>query len=140
MFTRNSNILGEVGAPPVTVVCTRCCTSGEIVASLDNDEVIDPTFRLDLRGLSASIELDVLAMGEATFTIPLLASPGKLVSSVLRGFEAGLDFGLDLVFTFSGALNAKGGFVIDFPDNAFFEVSVFDGAMTDFSLWVYAIF
>lgn len=67
---RLGNVSEAVGFPALTVVCKKCCISGEMVASLNDVEVGEPTFRVDMKGLSARIDLDVTAKEATTFAIP----------------------------------------------------------------------
>lgn len=104
------------------------------MASLNDDGLVDPTFRIDLKGMSAYIELDVKANESLTLSIPLIPSPLNLVRSVIQGFEAGLGFEINLVFSLSGAVDIHGGFAVAFPDDAFFEAGLFDGVVSSLSL------
>lgn len=119
------------------MVCTKCCTSGDITASLTDDTVVNPTLRFDLKGVSAFVELDVVANGDASFNIPLFRiPPGPLGFSIPNGPSLGLTFQIDLVFNVAANLDLSGGFFVQLPDDAFFEASLLDGALTNVSLWV----
>lgn len=104
------------------------------MASLNDDEIIDPTLRIEMKGMSAYIELDVIATESMTLSIPLIPSPLNLVQSVIRGFDASLGFEINLVFSLTGAVDIHGGFIVDFPDDVFFEAGIFDGVMSSLSL------
>lgn len=141
LFLSNSDMIdrlisGDSGIPPVTVTCIKCCTSGSLTASLTDDGMMDPTYRIDMSDISAYVELEVIANGDSTFSLPLLPSQTNFVSTVVLGVDASLGFSIDLVFKVAAGLDIHGGFAIDFPQGAFFEASVLDGAVTDMSLCV----
>lgn len=120
--------------PPVTVTCIKCCTSGTLTASFNDDEIIDPTFRLDMKDMAAFVDVDVIANAETTFSIPLIPSPANFLNSVIRNIEVDLGFSIDLVFDVKTSLDLRGGFAVQFPKDIFFEASLFKGVMEDLSL------
>lgn len=120
--------------PAITVTCVKCCTSGTITAAINDDDILEPKFRVDMRDVSALIDVDISASGAATFAIPLLPSPAGFLTSLIRGVEADLGFTIDLVFDMQAGLDVRGGFAVDFPDDIFFEAGLFDGVMGDLSL------
>lgn len=133
----SSNGLNKFLVDPLAVIivtCVKCCTSGTITAAINDDDILDPSFRIDLRGMSAFVDLDISATGAATFAIPLLPSPAKFLTSLVRGVEADLGFTIDLVFDVQAGLEIRGGFAVAFPDDVFFEAGLFDGAMGNLNL------
>jgi hypothetical protein len=116
----------------VKVVCSKCCTSGEIEASFGVDDIVNPTLRFDLRGVSAFMEIDLVANGGHTFTLPLFRSPpSPLGFSIPGGPSLGLNFQLDLIFSFAATIDLTGGFFFQMPQDSFFEASLVNGALGD---------
>lgn len=119
----------------MTVVCTKCCTKGDITASLTDDEITNPTLRFDLKGVEAYVELDVVANGDSSFSLPLFQlPPGLLGFAIPSGPSIGLTFQVELVFNVAANLDVHGGFFVQLPEDAFFEASIMDGALTNVSL------
>lgn len=96
---------------------------------------MNPTLRFDLKGVEAFVELDVVANGDSSFTLPLFQlPPGLLGFSIPSGPSLGLTFQIDLVFNLAANLDVHGGFFVQLPEDAFFEASILDGALTNVSL------
>ena len=137
MASRNSKLFGllPIGSPPVSVICTKCCTTGNITASLNDPTVINPILRFDMRGVSAFILLDVKANGGHTFDLPLFRTPpNPLGIDIPGGPKLGLVFEVDLIFNFAASLDLQGGFFFKLPDTAFFEATLLNGTISNIDL------
>jgi hypothetical protein len=127
-------------------VCAKCCSKGTIKASLnDDDKLLNPVMRFDLRGVEIFINLDVIIKGEFSFKLTLFELPPGTFNFAIPGLDeegprAGLFFGIDLIFTVSANVDLNGGFFVKLPDTAFFQASLTDGTLTDLSLLVHSIF
>ncbi|KAJ9150233.1 hypothetical protein NKR23_g3638 [Pleurostoma richardsiae] len=135
LFDGTSNLFGvlPIGVPPVTIKCARCCTKGDIVASLTDEEIFNPTLRFDLKGLQAFVELDVVTDGATTLTVPLFRSPpSPLGIDIPNGPKLGLTFEVNLIFAVAAMIDLHGGFFLDLPDG-FFEADIINGTLSDLS-------
>jgi hypothetical protein len=125
-------------APPITIICTRCCSKGTIKASLnDDDQFLNPVLRFDLKGVEVFAELDIILKKEFTFKVTLFEIPPGTLNFAIPGLDApraGVFFFIDLIFTVSAAVDLNGGFFFKLPDTSFFQASLKDGALTDLSL------
>ena len=125
-------------APPITVICTKCCTKGTVKATLnDDDSLLNPSLRFDLSGVEAFIELDVVLKTQTTFSLTLLRNPPGVLNfdtGIPGGPRAGVFFTLELIISASAAVDLNGGFFFKLPDTAFFEASLKDGVLTDLNL------
>jgi hypothetical protein len=95
--------------------------------------------RFDLSGVEAFVNIDILISGSNSFTVPLFRQPPSPLGIQLPpigppAFSLGLIFNIDLVFTVSGSIDVSGGFFIKLPEDAFFEASLFEGALTNVNL------
>ncbi|KAM7189944.1 hypothetical protein V8F33_009746 [Rhypophila sp. PSN 637] len=97
-----------------TLNCNDCRTYGEIVAEMDT-EGDGVTFGLTFNKAGAYMDFGISATNEltATFALGKFLSTGNLTSG---SFAAKLGLGLNLVLSFTGAIDLTGGFQICIPD------------------------
>ncbi|KAM7197920.1 hypothetical protein V8F20_006368 [Naviculisporaceae sp. PSN 640] len=112
------------GLPPVTVEpkntiaftlkCNDCRTYGEIIAEMDT-EGDGVTFGLTFNKAGAYLDFGISASNEltATFALGHFLSTGNLTSGA---FAAKLGLGLNLVLSFTAAIDMSGGFQLCIPD------------------------
>ena len=97
-------------------------------ASFTLEDIINPTFRVDLRGFSTFVNLDVLVSGSRTFEVPFFKSPPGFLNAAIPGVGSiGLILSLNLVVDLSATLDINGGFFVRLPEDAFVEASIFGG-------------
>lgn len=129
-----SGNLVSVGSPTkitsLKVTCKECSTKGTITARLTTEHHIKPIVRFDLKGIEATAHMDLATTGTMAFTLNLFTSETPLGISV-PGLKLGLLFSVDLAFSLSNSMDITGGFHMKLPDDAFFELDVFDGDIKD---------
>lgn len=114
----------------LAVKCIDCYTKGTVTAKLTTEDIVKPVVRLEFRGVEAYVDMEVAMSAGATYAVELFASNSP-VGLGLPGLSLGLVFYVDLVFSLSAMLDLTGGFYVRVPDDAFLEVDVFDGDVTD---------
>lgn len=90
----------------------------------DLNDIVNPKFRIDLVGVEALVELDVVVSAQSNFQVPLLKLPPGLANIELPGFKAGLFIDLVLLFELSAEVDLSGGFYLKIPDGSFFEIDI----------------
>ncbi|KAK3938511.1 hypothetical protein QBC46DRAFT_390074 [Diplogelasinospora grovesii] len=110
----------------LAVTCLDCWTKGSIKASLTDEDIIDPTVRLDFTGVEAYADLEVDISTGATYAVNLFTSDSPL-SLGFPGLSVGVVFYVDLVFSLTEEIDLEGGFYVKLADDAFLEASVFGG-------------
>lgn len=122
----NSSDITLFTGPSIEVVCTRCCSKGSVEATFPSDlnDIVNPKFRIDLVGVEALVELDVVVSAQSNFQVPLLKLPPGLTNIELPGFKAGLFIDLVLLFELSAEVDLSGGFYLKIPDGSFFEIDI----------------
>lgn len=99
-----------------------------LTADFSLEDLINPTFRVDLRGFSTFVNLDVLVSGSRTFEVTLIKSPPGFLNAAIPGVGSiGLILSLNLVVDLSATLDINGGFFVELPEDAFIETSIFGG-------------
>lgn len=129
----NGNLVSAGTPTKVTslkVTCLECSTKGTITAKLTTDHIVKPVVRFDLKGVEATAHMDLTSTGTLAFTLNLFTSETPLGISV-PGLKLGLLFSVDLAFSLSNPVDVTGGFHMKLPDDAFFELDVFDGDIKD---------
>lgn len=129
----SGNLASDGTATKITslkVTCKECSTKGTITAKLTTEHLIKPVVRFDLKGVEATADMDIASTGTLAFTLNLFTSESPLGISV-PGIKLGLLFSVDLAFSLTNPLDISGGFHMKLPDDAFFEIDVFDGAIND---------
>jgi hypothetical protein len=132
-YLESSDDIPFFPGPSVQVSCRRCCSKGNIDAIFPSslDDILNPKFRIELKGVEVVVELDVVVSSSFTFEIPLFKLP-KLpfgpTGIAIPGFSAGLNVDVVLIFELSAAVDLSGGFYIKIPDGSFFEIDVNAGA------------
>lgn len=129
----NGNLV-SAGTPAkvlgLKVTCKECSTKGTITARLTTENIVKPVVRFEFKGVEATANMDVVASGTLAFTLNLFTSQTPLGISV-PGLKLGLLFSVDLAFSLSDSVDLAGGFHMKLPDDAFFELDVFDGDIQD---------
>ena len=129
---------GKVGDANANVVldveCVECWTKGTVSASLTDPDITDPHVRLDFSGVGAHADMSITANGALSYTINLFESETPFGIGY-DGFDAGLVFFVDLVFSLSDTITFEGGFEVDIPDGSYVEVDILsDGDVADSQL------
>lgn len=101
-----------------------------MTATLTDDDIINPTVRLDFTGVEAYVDMEVAMSAGASYSINLFTSNSP-IGLGFPGLSVGVVFYLDLVFSLTDQLDLEGGFYVQLPDNAYLEASVFGGEITD---------
>lgn len=114
----------------LTVTCVECYTKGTVTARLTTKDIFKPVIRFDLKGVEAMAKLDVKSTGSLVFAINLFTSETPLGLSI-PGLKIGIIFSVDLVFVLSDSMDIQGGFYTKLADDAFFQIEIFDGDITD---------
>ncbi|GAP84356.1 hypothetical protein SAMD00023353_0701740 [Rosellinia necatrix] len=134
---------GDFGGVELSVTCVECLVTGEVIASamLPDLSDIDITYLketfsdamigLTFNGVNATVDVDITAAASGEFAIPLLTTQTPIGVSGF-GFELGVSFGLDLVFTIAGKIETGGGFKVIIPDGSSFMVP-FNDANSNFA-------
>ncbi len=129
-----SGNLISVGSPTkitsLKVTCKECSTKGTITAKLTTEDIFKPVVRFELKSIEATVHMDLASTGTLAFTLNLFTSETPFGISI-PGLKLGLLFSVDLAFSLSNLLNIDGGFHLKLPHDAFFELDVFDGDITD---------
>lgn len=124
-----------MGVPPITIVCTKCCTKGRLTGSIELGKLTDPSLKIELQGFEAFINLDVLVTGSKTFELTLIKSPPGFLNAQIPGIASiGLILSLNLVLDLSATIDLNGGFFLKLPEDAFIEASIFGGDVGGLSL------
>lgn len=138
LFDGNSNsfgILTPVEVPPVTIICTRCCTHGNIKATLTGTSAQNAKIRFDLNNVEGYLELDVFTKNLVTFQVPLFRQPpGPLGIDIPGGPKLGLIFTIDMNFDIGAAVEFHGGFYFKLADHSSFEASLVNGVLGNLTL------
>ena len=129
----DDGILDAVETVHLSATCIECWTKGTITASLTDEDIIDPTVRLDFRGVEAYLDLEFRASSEATYAVNLLSTDDPLEMG-LPNLDVGVMFHVDVVFAVDAMVDLDGGFHVVLGDDAYLETSVFGGDITDFFL------
>jgi hypothetical protein len=103
----------------------KAAASGSISIVASEAFILSPNLRINLGGFKSYFEFNVATGVATTQSIQLVASE-KLDVDVpgLLGFSLGAGFALDLYVKASAAIDVSTGFYIEFPQNAFVEVSL----------------
>ena len=122
---RSSDIVLFPG-PSIEVICKKCCSKGSVEATFPSDlqDIVNPKFRIDLVGVEALVELDVVVSSQSSFQIPFFKLPPGVANIQLPGFSAGLFIDLVLKFELSAEVDLSGGFYLKIPDGSFFEIDI----------------
>lgn len=114
----------------LTVTCVECFTKGTITARLTTEDHLKPVIRFEMKGVEAMAKLDVKSSGSLVFAINLFTSETPLGLS-LPGLKVGIIFSVDLVFVLSDTMDIQGGFYTKLADDAFFQIEMLDGDITE---------
>lgn len=137
LFDGNSEYFGifDVQVPPVTIICTKCCTHGNIKATLTGTSTRDAKIRFDLTNVEGYIELDIITKSIVTFAVPLFKTPpGPLGIDIPGGPKLGLIFTIDMIFAVGAAIDMHGGFFFKLADKSSFEASLVNGVLGNLTL------
>ena len=104
---------------PVTQV------SGAVSLAVEDSFLLDPTVRISLGGVKAYVEVNVAASAAVQESLELFASPA-LDIDLLNILDVELDaaFALDLVLGVAAAIDVSAGIYIEFPEDAYVDVSL----------------
>lgn len=106
-----------------------CYTKGTVTASLTDEDIIDPSVRLDFSGVEAYVELELDITAGAAYAVNLFATESP-IGLGFPGLNVGIVFYVDLVFSLTEEIDLTGGFYVKLADDAYLEASVFGGVIT----------
>ncbi|KAK3331340.1 hypothetical protein B0H66DRAFT_613639 [Apodospora peruviana] len=98
-----------------TLNCNDCRTYGEIAADLDTDDGLAVILTFNRAGAYLDFGVSASNTLTATFALGTFLSTGNLTS---KAFEAKIGLGLNLVLSFTTAIDMTGGFQLCIPDGA----------------------
>jgi hypothetical protein len=101
-----------------------------VTAKLTDEDIINPTVRLEFTGVEAYVDMEVAMSAGASYAVNLFASNSP-IGLGFPGLSVGVVFYVDLVFSLTEQIDLEGGFYVKLADSAFLEASVFGGEITD---------
>lgn len=117
----------------LVVTCLDCYTRGTVTAKLTDDDIINPSVRLDFTGVEAYVDMEVAMSSGASYAINLFTTDSP-IGIGFPGLSVGVVFYVDLVFSLTDQIDLEGGFYVKLNDSAYLEASVFGGEITDYFL------
>lgn len=121
---------GDTESISLAVICIDCYTRGTVTAKLTDENIFDPTVRLEFTGVEAYVDMEVAMSAGASYAINLFASHSP-IGLGFPGLSVGVVFYVDLVFSLTEQIDLEGGFYVKLADSAYLEASVFGGEITD---------
>ncbi|KAH8910316.1 hypothetical protein BR93DRAFT_957275 [Coniochaeta sp. PMI_546] len=121
---------GVTESVSLAVTCIDCYTRGTVIAKLTDEDIINPTVRLEFSGVEAYVDMEVAMSAGASYAVNLFASTSP-IGLGFPGLSVGVVFYVDLVFSLTEQIDLQGGFYVKLADSAYLEASVFGGDITD---------
>ncbi|KAI2603829.1 uncharacterized protein GGS25DRAFT_525102 [Hypoxylon fragiforme] len=126
----------NLGLPfSLDLTCVECRTWGNLVASVEFPEDLgdllddladfnplnDASLTVAFEGVGALVDLSLTVGDKGSFTIPLFVSQTPL-GVAGPGFQVGIVFSVDLVFSVTGEITTETGFQVTIPDDSSFTM------------------
>ena len=122
--------IGVTDTVSLAVTCIDCYTRGTVTAKLTDEDIINPTVRLEFDGVEAYVDMEVAVSAGASYAVNLFASNSP-IGLGFPGLSVGVVFYVDLVFSLTEQIDLEGGFYVKLADSAYLEASGFGGEITD---------
>ncbi|KAB5557876.1 hypothetical protein GE09DRAFT_1221023 [Coniochaeta sp. 2T2.1] len=121
---------GVTESVSLAVTCVDCYTRGTVTAKLTDEDIINPTVRLEFTGVEAYVDMEVAMSAGASYAVNLFTSNSP-IGLGFPGLSVGVVFYADLVFSLTEQIDLEGGFYVKLTDSAYLEASIFGGEITD---------
>ncbi|KAB5570850.1 hypothetical protein GE09DRAFT_1104993 [Coniochaeta sp. 2T2.1] len=121
---------GVTESVSLAVTCVDCYTRGTVTAKLTDEDIINPTVRLEFTGVEAYVDMEIAMSAGASYAVNLFTSNSP-IGLGFPGLGVGVVFYVDLVFRLTEQIDLEGGFYVKLADSAYLEASIFGGDITD---------